>query len=183
MTDNTKKFFNMLTPDGTFETQNVAKLINSISGYLLPVGTVIAWYKSDKIPPKGWAFCDGQNGTPDLRGRVVAGDSADMKPGVECQMDPTSGGNPSRLCIGLGTVVGNNFPTLTVDQMPKHTHSIPTATGSGYTQDAYVSNYNTASTASVKSIVTDSTGGSQPHSVVQATVGLKYIMKISDDII
>ena len=39
----------------------------------IPPGTIILWGKS-KIPP-GWALCDGNNGTPDLTGRVVTGHS------------------------------------------------------------------------------------------------------------
>jgi microcystin-dependent protein len=37
----------------------------------LPVGAIVAFY-GDKVP-EGWAFCDGQNGTPDLRGSFIQG--------------------------------------------------------------------------------------------------------------
>lgn len=31
----------------------------------MPVGAVVLW--GDDEPPDGWSFCDGKDGTPDLR--------------------------------------------------------------------------------------------------------------------
>lgn len=56
-------------------------------------------------PLAGWALCNGQNGTPDLRDRFVMGT------GVEDGLDTTGG--------------ANNF-TLTIAQLPPHTHPIST---------------------------------------------------------
>jgi hypothetical protein len=43
----------------------------------LPTGTIIAyWAKGGPFPPPGWALCDGQGGTPDLRGKFVRGGAA-----------------------------------------------------------------------------------------------------------
>ena len=36
---------------------------------IVPKGSIIMW--SGATAPDGWALCDGQNGTPDLRGRFV----------------------------------------------------------------------------------------------------------------
>jgi len=36
---------------------------------ILPRGTIVAW--NEETAPAGWALCDGQNGTPDLRGRFI----------------------------------------------------------------------------------------------------------------
>ena len=36
---------------------------------ILPRGTIVAW--NHTTAPAGWALCDGQNGTPDLRGRFI----------------------------------------------------------------------------------------------------------------
>lgn len=35
-------------------------------------GFIAMWYGSVANIPKGWALCDGENGTPDLRDRFVA---------------------------------------------------------------------------------------------------------------
>lgn len=46
------------------------------SGASVPAGGIIMW--SGETVPDGWALCDGENGTPDLRGRFIygAGESA-----------------------------------------------------------------------------------------------------------
>ena len=43
----------------------------------LPLGAIIMWYKSLAEIPAGWIICDGNDGTPDLRGKYVVGVSAD----------------------------------------------------------------------------------------------------------
>ena len=39
----------------------------------VPAGTIALWSGAASAVPTGWALCDGQNGTPDLRGRFVVG--------------------------------------------------------------------------------------------------------------
>ena len=41
--------------------------------YLVPRGGVILWHGSSDAIPKGWAICDGTQGTPDMRDRFVVG--------------------------------------------------------------------------------------------------------------
>jgi microcystin-dependent protein len=36
---------------------------------IIPKGVIVAWNSKDA--PAGWALCNGQNGTPDLRGRFI----------------------------------------------------------------------------------------------------------------
>ena len=43
------------------------KIMNS-----MPKGTILGWFNSINIP-KGWAICDGNNGTPDLNERTPIG--------------------------------------------------------------------------------------------------------------
>lgn len=43
--------------------------IDDLSG--VPEGTIVMWASS--IIPAGWSICNGQNGTPDLRGKFVMG--------------------------------------------------------------------------------------------------------------
>ncbi len=40
---------------------------------VFPPGGIIMWSGLEADIPKGWALCDGANGTPDLRGRFVLG--------------------------------------------------------------------------------------------------------------
>ena len=39
----------------------------------IPKGTVTMWSGTIAAIPHGWALCDGQNGTPDLRDKFVVG--------------------------------------------------------------------------------------------------------------
>ena len=57
--------------------------------------------------PSGWALCDGQNGTPDLRDRFIVGTGS---------------------TYSSGNTGGANSVTLTESQMPSHNH---TFSGSG----------------------------------------------------
>ena len=42
----------------------------AVSGYgTAPVGCIILWSGAANKIPEGWALCNGQNGTPDLRNR------------------------------------------------------------------------------------------------------------------
>jgi len=69
-----------------------------------------------------WAniyLCNGTNGTPDLRGRVIVGvtDMLGNAP-LDGNVDP-SNGNPD---YGFGDALGTNNVTLTTQQLPVHTH-------------------------------------------------------------
>jgi microcystin-dependent protein len=65
-----------------------------------PAGSVIMWTGTDA--PRGWAICDGTNGTPDLRGKFI--------------LSVGSG-------RGLGDTGGEETHLLTVSELPSHTHS------------------------------------------------------------
>ena len=67
----------------------------------LPTGSIIAF--KGTTAPKGWAICDGTNGTPNLKGRFIYG------------YDATK---------GLGSVGGAATVRLTAAQMPSHTHAM-----------------------------------------------------------
>jgi hypothetical protein len=69
---------------------------NGLKGSYVPRGAVAIW--SGKTPPKGWALCDGRNGTPDLRNRFVMGSGTEK----------------------IGTKGGSS--RISIEQMPKHNH-------------------------------------------------------------
>lgn len=69
-------------------------------------------------------LCNGANpGVPDLRGRVIVGTTVMGNNAFPSQTDPcgscTTCANP---LYALGTVAGSNCVTLTVPQLPNHTH-------------------------------------------------------------
>ena len=47
--------------------------LSGVSG--IPSGFIGMWYGATNAIPSGWALCDGQNNTPDLRDKFVVGAS------------------------------------------------------------------------------------------------------------
>jgi len=73
---------------------------------LLPRGMITVWNKN--VAPSGWAFCDGTNGTPDLRGRFILG----------------KGQGPNLTNRSLGDISGYKYQLLTINELPNHSHFI-----------------------------------------------------------
>ena len=67
----------------------------------VPIGGIIMW--SGIAVPPGWALCDGNNGTPDLKGKFIVG----------------TGGTYT-----IGNTGGADTVTLSEAQMPRHNHNI-----------------------------------------------------------
>lgn len=75
----------------------------------IPKGAIILWSGPVTAIPSGWALCNGQNKTPDLRGRFIVGYD-DSTEGVAMEYNV------------IGKTGGNNGISLTIENMPKHTH-------------------------------------------------------------
>lgn len=147
--------------------------------------------------PKGWALCNGQilsiaqntalfsllgttyggNGTttfalPDLRGRVPL----------------SSGQGPGLNNYILGQTGGAETQTLTLNQIPAHTHLLIADTSVGTSERpngalparnaAGVPQYGTHSTGTMSAGGTQSAGGSQPHDNMQPYVTLNWIIAL-----
>lgn len=61
---------------------------------LKPIGTIMYWAGSLDDIPEGWALCDGQNGTPDLRDKVIIGKGADTVETPDIPTEPEEGTEP-----------------------------------------------------------------------------------------
>ncbi len=76
-----------------------------------------------------WAniyLCNGNNATPDLRGRVLVGTTVGMGGGtLDPNVDPNQGENPA---YELGLTRGANSITLSPQQIPAHTHTAQCST-------------------------------------------------------
>lgn len=77
----------------------------------VPAGTIVAWNDASRIPA-GWAICNGDNGTPNMRNRFVVGAGSGYVPGDAKR--------------GYG---GADSVQLTMGQMPSHSHVLPYYTG------------------------------------------------------
>ncbi len=80
---------------------------------ILPKGSIIAWNTS--IIPSGWILCDGSNNTPDLRGRFLIG----------------SGQGNNLTNYNHKATGGEERVTLTLNQIPSHTHEFKYANWGG----------------------------------------------------
>lgn len=86
----------------------------------LPRGIITMWSGATNAVPSGWALCDGNNGTPNLKDRFIVG--AGQSYGVG-----NTGGSitrtPSVWTNAAGTGIQVAGTAINVSQMPWHTHS------------------------------------------------------------
>jgi len=87
-------------------------LLQHMENHLVPPGAIIMWSGAINDIPVGWALCDGSNGTPDLRDRFIVGAGGAYNPG-------NTGGAES--------------VTLTVAQMPQHSHGASSSSAGAHT--------------------------------------------------
>jgi microcystin-dependent protein len=147
--------------------------------------------------PRGWAFCEGQllsiaqntalfsllgttyggNGQttfalPDLRGRVPVGE----------------GQGPGLSMYDLGQVSGEENHTLTVGELPPHTHGATAHAGNGSSDSpggllvarnpAGIPAYGAGADAALAPDAIGLTGGGQPHNNMQPYLVLHYIIAL-----
>ncbi len=140
---------------------------------LLPAGSIIMWYGNVTTIPTGWVLCDGNNSTPDLRGRFIVGfDNRTTDPGNGIWDSQYSAVNGSALPVGTG---GEKTHVLTKAELPQHLHTVnnsltdngQVSIGASHTTDlagsAGGSGFFTTGTQS-NFVFTDQ-GGSHSHSI------------------
>lgn len=122
-----------------------------------PIGAIMIWSGTENNVPEGWSICNGQNGTIDLRDKFVlaAGES-----------------HP------VGETGGSEEVTLTVAQMPAHSHKIETfiydsGTGTIKIKRAVQPDGTATMPINAMSIA----GSSQPHPNMPPYYTLLYIQK------
>lgn len=88
----------------------------------LPDGCIVIWSGIIGDIPGGWAICNGQNGTPDTRERVIRGAGGNMA--------TLSTGGATTRTVNSGLAGAHNHggvsgaTTLTTAQIPAHTHPL-----------------------------------------------------------
>jgi hypothetical protein len=100
---------------------------------LVPRGVVVAWWGQISTIPAGWLFCDGTNGTPDLRGYfmggVGTGGTVGLTGGASTATATTSSAGSHTHGGNTGSA-GGHTPTGSTDVQGSHNHS--GFTGAGY---------------------------------------------------
>jgi len=132
---------------------------------------------SGTAAPAGWAFCDGTNGTPDLRNRFVVASNDMNKTGTTTQAGPllnrTTGGLGllSNSTYEPGDIGGESGHQLDIDELAAHNHSLSNQIqGGGSSVGGGGSN--TVQTT------TGNTGGDKFHENRPPYYALAFIMKI-----
>ena len=137
---------------------------------LFPKGTILMFGGSASDIPEGWSICDGSNGTPNLIDKFIKSSTT------------------------AGDTGGDNEVTLTIDNLPPHTHTVESGTVNTSTDGDHSHTYTspvmgTNGNANDRNVVestgsgTTSSAGSHSHtidlsSVVLSTVGLGEPIKI-----
>ena len=120
-------------------------------------GMIILWSGAADAIPSGFVLCDGNNSTPNLSGRFVVGYDA---------------GNSD---YDVNDTGGSESVTLTINQIPAHTHNINLAVRAFYQEPR---NFGVGTDGSANnSEDTGSTGGGQSHENRPPYYALCYIMK------
>lgn len=147
---------------------------------ICPPGTIVQW--SGSSVPEGWALCNGSNGTPNLVDKFIKGGTS------------------------AGATGGHKEITLTIDNLPSHSHSISgsasTSTdgshrhGVSYTSGELGDNVNTRNniigssttytdyagshshTVDLSGVSVSSTGNNKPINIEPQYYTLMYIMKL-----
>lgn len=170
--------FHFDPPTSTHTPTPTATLDLAATGGLVPIGAILAF--GDYIAPDGWLLCDGhavyrseypylfqQIGTiygvgdgsttfnvPDFRGRTIVGSGAGL-------------GLTNR---EVGVMFGNEQHTLTITEIPPHTHTVgrgnPSGSNPSFTA-ALVQSF-------VSSQQTSSTGGGAAFNISQPSLAEPY---------
>ncbi len=126
----------------------------------IPIGGIIMF--SGATAPSGWALCDGTQGTPDLRGRFVLASGSGI-------------GLTSRT---LGQTAGTETHTLSIAEMPAHTHKENFNFTGGEDGDNNYQHELYQNTEALAQQSTYSTGGNGAHNNMPPYYVLAFIMRV-----
>lgn len=121
-----------------------------------PRGIIVMWSGATNAIPTGWALCNGQDGTPDLRDRFVIGAGSTYGVGAK-------GGSKDAVVVAHTHTQAEHSHTATTNSTGAHTHTVPFV--SGTTGTARISG--TASNGDTKTVTTSS-AGAHSHTVTVA---------------
>ena len=147
--------------------------------------------------PAGWAFCDGQllpiaenEALFTLLGTTYGGDGqvTFALPDLRGRAPLHWGTGPGGIAFQLGEMSGSEQITLTVPQLPAHSHPAGANSGNGTTDSpmsgvpardaAGVPHYAASANTTLAPGALLAAGGSQPHDNMQPFLGIHYIISL-----
>ncbi|MDX1408034.1 MAG: tail fiber protein [Saprospiraceae bacterium] len=149
--------------------------------------------------PRGWALCDGQllsisanTALFSILGTTFGGDGRTTfgLPDLRGRVSVHAGNGPGLQPISLGAKGGSNDVTLTVQQIPAHSHAghVNASTGGGDDTDPTgrypgAANFDfyaesTNAQMNANSVATANTGGNQSHNNMQPYQAVNYIIAL-----
>ena len=146
---------------------------NSISGPgTIPIGGIIMWSGSKGSVPNGWKLCDGEDGTPDLRGRFILGADSVNNTGAT--------GGASSVTLGVDNLPSHRHEYFGDDQLDGRDSNEPNKEKQTTIVSRYVSGYDAKSELSGNSKVyyTSATGGGKSFDIMPPYYKLAFIMRI-----
>lgn len=170
-------------------TQTYKELVLKPGGDTLPIGGIIA-FASDTIP-NGWLLCDGR--------AVSRTEYSELFKAIGTKHGSGNGSttfnlpNPKgRTLVGkdstdtdfneLGKTGGEKTHTLTVDEMPSHTHELIVDKQQGGVSAALQPTWGTAYSSTDSGSISN-TGGDQPHNNLQPYLVTNFIIKAKNTVV
>ncbi len=111
-------------------TGEVKATVGGVEFFMVPKGVVLLWSGSSGSIPSGWALCDGNNSTPDLRDKFVVGAGSSYAVGAAggatSHTHATAIGTPTAASAGAHTHTtgASSTGTGTSGAEAAHTHSV-----------------------------------------------------------
>lgn len=174
-------------------TQTYKELVLKPGGDTLPIGSIVA-FASDTIP-NGWLLCDGSVVSRTTYSELFNAIGLNyVEDGVEWQDEerfplPNAKG---RTLVGkdstdtdfntLGKTSGEKTHTLTVDEMPSHTHELIVDKQQGGVSAALQPTWGTAYSSTDSGSISN-TGGDQPHNNLQPYLVTNFIIKAKNTVV
>lgn len=146
---------------GSTTFNNSSDISVSVTVKSFTKGMIMMWYGSSNAVPDGWAICNGQNGTPDLRNRFVVGVGSKS----------------------LGATGGEENHTLTMNEIPSHQHVVPygeRTVKASFPWGSYGSGLQGSNSTDYDNLwpYTSYAGGGGAHNNMPPYMALYYIMKL-----
>lgn len=166
-----------IPPLGTTTYQNTKTIYEIINSNIdtTPLGVIVMWSGAPENKPAGYELCDGENGTPDLRGRFVIGYDARIT-------NPANGIWDSNYNT-IGATGGEKEHQLTAAELPPHYHNVLMNNAADISEDLTGLIIPSATVGFVDydpidiSVSTSNSGSNQKHENRPPYYVLCYIMK------